>query len=284
MNSSSLIWTYLGGPQNGFENPVYGTLGVPNAANNPGARSHVSSWTDSQENFWIFGGCGSYNGLNFFQHHKFLGDSYNDIWRYNGNWTWMGGQQNLNMQGVYGPLGTPSINYSPRSRYGAAYWKDSFGNFWIFGGFSKNDLLCDLWKFDGNAWSFYGPPNYINQTNVLSGNQWPASRRFSKAWIDANGVVTLFGGIFYLNDANYNEYGSDVWQFTGTWTRLAASQRDTDYDSLNPRPGGRYSMTVWNNRNNGNAWILGGYGATSGPSVNDGFAVSRKYLICRLSI
>ena len=35
---------------------VYGTKGVPAAANVPGARDESISWTDSTGNLWLFGG------------------------------------------------------------------------------------------------------------------------------------------------------------------------------------------------------------------------------------
>ena len=35
---------------------VYGTKGVPDAANVPGAREESISWTDSHGNLWLFGG------------------------------------------------------------------------------------------------------------------------------------------------------------------------------------------------------------------------------------
>ena len=37
---------------------VYGTKGVPDAANVPGARDESISWTDSAGNVWLFGGIG----------------------------------------------------------------------------------------------------------------------------------------------------------------------------------------------------------------------------------
>ena len=37
---------------------IYGTKGVPDAANVPGARYDSISWTDSDGNFWLFGGYG----------------------------------------------------------------------------------------------------------------------------------------------------------------------------------------------------------------------------------
>lgn len=35
---------------------VYGTVGVPSAANMPGSRHGAVSWVDQNGNFWLFGG------------------------------------------------------------------------------------------------------------------------------------------------------------------------------------------------------------------------------------
>jgi hypothetical protein len=52
---------------NGF--PVYGTLGVGSAANQPGCRQGTAHWKDNQDQFWIFGGT--------------IDNGYrSDVWRY----------------------------------------------------------------------------------------------------------------------------------------------------------------------------------------------------------
>ena len=38
---------------------VYGTLGIAAAGNIPGARDSAATWTDSNGNFWLFGGEGA---------------------------------------------------------------------------------------------------------------------------------------------------------------------------------------------------------------------------------
>jgi hypothetical protein len=61
-------WTWMDGSNTGTQqgpSGVYGTLGVPAATNVPGGRDSAVSWTDSNGNFWLFGG-----------------DSFNDLWRY----------------------------------------------------------------------------------------------------------------------------------------------------------------------------------------------------------
>ena len=52
---------------------TYGTKGVPDAANVPGARINSVSWTDSDGNLWLFGGYG----------YGSTSSGYlNDLWRY----------------------------------------------------------------------------------------------------------------------------------------------------------------------------------------------------------
>ena len=49
-------WTWISG-SNTIDRPgVYGTRGVPDPANVPGARWSSASWTDSSGNLWLFGG------------------------------------------------------------------------------------------------------------------------------------------------------------------------------------------------------------------------------------
>jgi hypothetical protein len=53
---------------------VYGTMGVPSAANVPGIRSLAASWTDNSGSLWLWGGTGIDSaGLYGYE---------NDLWRY----------------------------------------------------------------------------------------------------------------------------------------------------------------------------------------------------------
>ena len=54
-------WTWIKGNNTRDQRAVYGTLGVPNSANYPGGRSGSTSWKDSQNNMWLFGGQGYAN-------------------------------------------------------------------------------------------------------------------------------------------------------------------------------------------------------------------------------
>lgn len=60
-NPSSNEWAWMSGSSNvyaGSVNGVYGTMGVPSAANVPGIRNGAASWTDKNGNLWLWGGAG----------------------------------------------------------------------------------------------------------------------------------------------------------------------------------------------------------------------------------
>jgi N-acetylneuraminic acid mutarotase len=72
---SSGEWTWMGGSSTSNSAAgVYGALGVPAPANIPGARDSAAGWTDSQGNFWLFGG----NGFDANDYSGWI----NDLWEY----------------------------------------------------------------------------------------------------------------------------------------------------------------------------------------------------------
>jgi hypothetical protein len=75
-NPSTNKWTWMGGNSTNYQKGVYGTLGTPAPGNDPGERTGMSSWTDSNGNLWLFGG-------QFFGEYA-AGDTIyaNDVWEY----------------------------------------------------------------------------------------------------------------------------------------------------------------------------------------------------------
>ncbi len=139
---------------------VYGTLGVPAEANTPSSRAYASGWTDTNGNFWLFGGwtgnpSTSDNG------------SLNDLWMFSPTtveWTWMGGNptagtacSSINFTcaqpPIYGTLGTTAAGNNPGGRDQVAGWTDLNGNFWLFGGtLGYNDInFNDFWEYRPSA-------------------------------------------------------------------------------------------------------------------------------------
>jgi N-acetylneuraminic acid mutarotase len=150
-NPSTTQWTWMAGSNtdstSGVEPGVYGTEGTPAAGNVPGQRDNTSNWIDSSGNLWLFGGLGYDSASN-------QGD-LNDLWKFVpslNEWTWMGGSNTVNHDGVYGTLGTPASGNIPGSRLEGSNLVDHSGNIWLFGGsgldsVGSSGLLNDLWKF-----------------------------------------------------------------------------------------------------------------------------------------
>ena len=67
-------WTWVSGSGVGDQTGMYGTIGVPAAANIPGARANGVTWTDAQGDLWLFGGVGVDSTGS--------GGFLNDLWEY----------------------------------------------------------------------------------------------------------------------------------------------------------------------------------------------------------
>jgi N-acetylneuraminic acid mutarotase len=67
-DATTKMWTWMSGADTPNALGVYGTQGVAAPTNMPGARWHAVGWTDSNGDFWLFGGGGSME--------------FNDLWRY----------------------------------------------------------------------------------------------------------------------------------------------------------------------------------------------------------
>ncbi len=106
------MWTWMSGANTADQVGVYGTNGVPDVANVPGARVASISWTDSAGNLWLFGGTG-YDSI-------IAPGNLNDLWRYDpatNQWTWMSGSDTTNRTGIYGTKGVPDVaNDARRAR------------------------------------------------------------------------------------------------------------------------------------------------------------------------
>ncbi|HWE84765.1 MAG TPA: chitobiase/beta-hexosaminidase C-terminal domain-containing protein [Terracidiphilus sp.] len=219
-NPSSSEWAWMGGSstwaicgRNFCGRPgVYGTLGTPAAGNIPEGRVNSSSWTDSNGNFWLFGGEGETEWLN-------------DLWEFNpstNEWTWMNGSATpWQVAGVYGTLGTPAPGNTPGGRASSSSWTDSNGHFWLFGGYYYY-YFNDLWEFDPstNEWAWMAGNSALDQVGVYGTLGVPAVendpgyRDGVANWTDSNGNLWLFGGV------TWGAWGmvNDLWEFLPSGT------------------------------------------------------------------
>lgn len=264
-------WTWMGGSAVASANGIYGSLGVSDPSNIPGARSEASVWVDSSGDVWLFGGTG-YDGSG-----AIIGE-LSDLWKYSaGQWTWMAGPKVTNQKGVYGTQGVPAPTNVPGARFAAHNWIDKSGNLWLFGGCAYDStgtsvVINDLWKYSGGQWTWVGgskvgdQPGVYGTQGTASANNIPGARQYGLSWTDASGNGWLFGGNGYYTPSSFGEL-NDLWKFSGgQWTWVSGSSQGNPSSSyygiegsLAPgnTPGGRSVSAGWIDAN-GNFWLFGG--------------------------
>jgi len=296
-NPSTNQWAWMGGSTTQVSQPgVYGTLGTPAAGNIPGSREYSTSWSDSNGNFWLFGGSGFDSAGSF--------GELNDLWKFNpstSEWTWMGGSNVVGASGVYGAEGTPTAANIPGARYTSSGWTDSKGNFWLFGGLGvdsagKAGLLDDLWEFNPstNQWTWMGgnstyPSSCTTALTEKCGRSgiygtlqtpaaanFPGARQGGASWIDGKGNLWLFGGDG-IDSAGKWGYLDDFWEFnltTSQWAWMSGNSTvicastycgqpgvygTYQTPAFGNTPGGRAYAGTWTD-GKGNLWLFGGVG------------------------
>jgi N-acetylneuraminic acid mutarotase len=300
-NPSTMKWAWMGGSnlspniygENG-QPGVYGTLGSPSPANVPGARIGASTWVDANGNLWLFGGTGE----DALAEYNDVIPELDDLWKFTpstGEWTWMGGSNEVYLDGnpgTYGTLGVAAATNQPGGRDSATSWTDNSGNLWLFGGGGYNgnnylSTLNDLWEFspETNAWTWMGGNTGSTspaETNLgvygtlgtFAPGNMPQGRSNATGWKDSNGDFWLFGGKVYGGGFEGEGYLNDVWEFSPSknqWAWMGVTVATCDictapgvYGTLGTAspanmPGGRDENASWTDAN-GHLWIFGGMG------------------------
>lgn len=250
---------------------VYGTQGVASATTTPGGRDSASSWIDKKGNLWLFGGENCWSNCK---------GSLNDLWKFDTTtfqWTWVSGANTFN---------SPGSDTVPRARFGASSWIDADDNLWLFSGMGQAN---DLWKFNTNAsqWTRINgstPISYGTQ-GVSSNTNMPGGKEFGVSWIDASGLVWLFGGFGSTSSSGgwSTGYLNDLWKFdpaTSQWVWVSGSNKADPIGSYGTQgvansdnaPGGRFAAASWID-SKGNLWLFGGIGhatnSTELANLND---------------
>ena len=100
---ASQEWAWVSGSAEGNQPGIYGTMGVADVANSPGARTGGQMWLKDNK-IWLFGGFGyDVNGQ--------IQNEMNDFWSFDLQtlqWTWVGGPNFSGNTGDYGILGVPA--------------------------------------------------------------------------------------------------------------------------------------------------------------------------------
>jgi N-acetylneuraminic acid mutarotase len=268
----SFAWTWMNG-SNSFTTVSgnYGTQGVENSTNVPSGRYGAASWIDANGNFWMFGG------------HDSQSNNFNDLWKFNSvtsRWTWISGSNSANASGNYGTKGAAASDTTPGARYGAVTWRDSNGNFWLFGGFGP---FNDLWKFNPstNQWTWINGSNVgsargdYGTKGVSASSNVPGARMNAISWIDSTNNLWLFGGTG-IDSNNQNKVLNDLWKFnpsTEQWIWMSGSNIGNQSGVYGTQgaaasgnvPGAHEDSMSWMD-NAGNLWLFGGGGyPESGP-------------------
>jgi hypothetical protein len=261
-------WTWIAGSDTHNAAGVYGTQGVADPANTPGARWHVVSWLDRQGRLMLFGGR---SGL----------DRYGDLWRFDGtNWTWIGGANTLNSLGTYGTQGAPALSNWPGARTHAGDYRSSSGGIRMFGGWgydtTQPGALSDLWSFEDTAWTWLGGPNVRNQPATYGTQGTPAAanvpgaRENSVVGIGTGGSVWVFGGYGQTTLSTWGRL-NDLWNWDGAqWTWVSGSSTHNAAGVYGTRgvaapanvPGARLGAAGYVD-GSGHFWIFGGFGIDS---------------------
>jgi len=276
-------WTWMSGSDTAAQLGVYGSKGIANAANVPGARSFTMSKTDADGDLWLFGG----NGVDSAGDESIL----NDLWRWDGNnWTWVSGSDVTEQSGNYGVKGVADIANVPGARIRGVTWVDTSDDFWLFGGIGFDSAgtvgrLNDLWRWDGSNWTWISGSDVVNQSGVYgvkgtpAGSNMPGARRGAVSWSDSSGNFWLFGGSGY-DSAGASSSLNDLWRWDGSeWTWVSGSDvvrqpgvyGEKGIVAGSNEPGARSTSVEWTDAS-GNFWLFGGAGrdsAGSSGNLND---------------
>jgi len=277
-NTNTKQWTWMAGSDVAGAVSVYGMQGVGAATNVPGARISPVSWTDSDGNFWLFGGAGP-DGQGPFAY-------VSDMWMFSpttGQWTWVSGATSIGASGVYGTKGVASATNAPGARIAPAYWADKSGNLWMLGGngfdaVGVDFLLNDLWKFNTRTqqWTWISGSDrtaavaVIGTQGVPADDNVPGARYVAASWIDTAGHLWMFGGYgnftlqeqILLGDLWMFDPTSKQWTFVSNSASYAGVYGTKWIAAAGNTPGARQSAATWVD-NNGERWFFGGAGYDS---------------------
>ena len=210
---------------------------VLNPLNLPSSREHCGSGIFNNK-IWIFGGEGNSAG--------------SDIWYYDIGLKSWAFESNRGPNEVFTSKNIESTTAHPGNRSRMASAMDKNGNFWIFGGETK-DLgfhtgWNDLWKFNTATknWTWLGGSTTHSSAgsyNITGTPDWPRARYRERGWFDKEGNFWIFGGLYY-DGVNAPYPLNDMWKYNvskSTWTCETG-----DCNQLHPpnTPSGNYPPTV----------------------------------------
>lgn len=229
-------WTWVSGDSIKNLGSKYGIKGIASTTNCPGARTDSFTWTDTIGNLYLYGGTG-------LDSNNVSTGSLSDFWKYNialNQWTWLAGPKTIAQTVVYGTKGIASVTNTPGARNTGGFWRDTNGDFWLFGGSfipfaGQTGAKNDLWKI-----SFCtipsAPLNTSTVLNICTNNSatLTASGSGTLSWYNS-----LSGGTKLGSGNNYNTTTLTTGVYTyyvQDSTSCSISQRTAITITVNPLP------------------------------------------------
>ena len=131
---------------------VYGTKGIADPANVPGARTGAVAWIGAGGRLLLLGGADDPLPNDW--------NAMSDLWSWDGaTWTWVGGASMADQPGTYGTRGLPATGNEPGARYLPAIGRGAAGSAFVLGGLGSSATgrlgpLNDLWRLAGGQWAW----------------------------------------------------------------------------------------------------------------------------------
>jgi len=201
-NGGSWIWTWVGGSQQVNQLGMYGSKGVANSSNWPGARAAAVSWRDANGMAWLSGGWGySSSGAAFY---------LNDLWKFDGsNWTWVSGSR-LDGAALYDNYSSSNnIGRNCAGCHGALATSTKRGR-------SFAQIKASIASNAGNLMGQYfaAPDEDIYAIAVALGGETatPSARLNATGSAGTGGKLWLFGGRGYAANGAEGDL-NDLWMY-----------------------------------------------------------------------
>lgn len=234
-----------------------------NAFIHPGNRTGAFTWTDAENNLWLYGGLQKFSNIERY---------YDDLWKYvpkERRWY-------LEFQSPASPIQaapadyTSSTNPYPGSRSFGGAWIGADGDLYLLGGGISQppQYFNDIWRYSisQKRWYFISGDTSLNASGVYEGeNQQIGSRMNFALWPVPEGIF-VYGGKGYasalpqglLDDLWKWTAATNKWEYVSGHTRIHEQGADLTY------PGPRENMCAWKD-SNGRLWIAGGNGRGTSP-------------------